>query len=297
VQDSALASVQVEVEIQPLGTDFQGQATVTSGPTPSDEPAVVEVGDLQDNTGYHWQARVQGDTAWHPYGGNPESVADVRVALPVAANHLGFSQQPTTTDAGATMAQVSVTMLDGQGNTLTGFTGNVHLDIAPNANPGGGALGGRQDANAIGGVATFSELTIVKAGSGYRLEASADGVAAVVSGSFGIIAGPGNHPKYLVQPSNTTPNQPITPPVRVAILDKYDNVATSYGYVVYCLMGNDGSPLKNARLDPSGNGRAPNAGIATFEDLKIDQVGVGYTLSCSGTGVDDGISAPFNVTP
>jgi hypothetical protein len=100
-----------------------------------------------------------------------------------------------------------------------------------------------------------------------------------------------------VQPSNTTPNRPITPPVRVAVLDVYGNVATSYGYVVYCLMGNDGSPGKNANLEPSGTGRAPNAGIATFENLKIDQVGLGYTLSCSGTHVDDGISAPFDVTP
>jgi hypothetical protein len=77
----------------------------------------------------------------------------------------------------------------------------------------------------------------------------------------------------------------------------YGNVDTSYPYVVYCLMGNDGSPGKNATLEPSGTGRAPNAGIATFENLKIDQVGQGYTISCSGTHVDDGISAPFNVTP
>ena len=89
--------------------------------------------------------------------------------------------------------------------------------------------------------------------------------------------------------------KPITPPVRVAILDKYDNVATSYGYVVYCLMGNDGSPGKNANLDPSGNGRAATAGIATFENLKIDQLGVGYTLYVAGTGVHRADSQSFDV--
>jgi len=296
VQDTAVASVQVEVEIQPVGTDFQGQPTATSGATPSDKPAVVSVGSLQDNTGYHWQARMQGDTTWHPYGGNPESVADFRVALPVAVNRLVFSQQPKTTCACATMPPVSVTMVDRQGNTLTGFTGNVHLDIAPNANPGGGALGGALDANADAGVATFSGLTITKAGSGYQLKASADNVASVVSWSFGIFAGPGDHPMYLVQPSSTTVNRPITPPMQVAILDKYNNVATSYTYVLYCLMDHDGSG-GGATLEASGNGRVPNAGIATFEALKIDKVGRGYTLSCAGTSVQPLVSDPFDVNP
>ena len=295
VQDTALTRV-VEVEVRPVGTDFQGQPNATSAATPRGEPALVQVSGLQDNTGYHWQARMEGDTAWQPYGGNPESAADLRVALPVATNHLEFTQNPTTTTAGSTMAPVKVTLKDSQGNAITTFTGNVHLDMAPNANPGGATLGGGVvDVNAVAGVAMFSNLTITKAGSGYRLEASADGIAAVVSSSFGINPGPGKYPRYLVQPSNTTPNRPITPAVQVAILDVYGNVDTSYPYVVYCLMGNDGSPGKNATLEPSGTGRAPNAGIATFENLKIDQLGVGYTLDCSGTHVDQGFSTSFNV--
>src|SRR2546426_6492935 len=91
VRDSAVATPRVEVEIRPVGTDFQGQANATSDATPRGEPAVVQVRGLQDNTGYHWQARVEGDTAWQPYGGNPESAPDVRVALPVATNHLEFT--------------------------------------------------------------------------------------------------------------------------------------------------------------------------------------------------------------
>src|SRR5207245_10439395 len=136
---------------------------------------------VQVNSGYHRQARVEGDTAWQPYGRNPESVAGLRVAFPVATNHLEFTQQPTTTTAGATMSAVKVTLKDGQGNTITSFTGNVHLGIAPNANPGGDNLA--KDANAVAGVATFSTVSLTKAGSRYRLEATADGVAAVTRGS------------------------------------------------------------------------------------------------------------------
>jgi hypothetical protein len=292
VQDTALTRV-VEVEVQPVGTDFQGQPTDRSGPTPRGGTAVIQVGGLQDNTGYHWRARVQGDTTWHPYGGNPESAPDVRVALPVALNRLMFTQPPSTTTAGETMAPVEVTLKDGQGSTITSFTGNVHLEIAPNANPGGDALA--KDVNAVSGVARFSDVMLTKAGSGYRLEATADGVTPVTSASFGVNPGAWIDPKFIVQPSNTTPNRPITPAVKVAVLDRFGNVATSYPYTLWVQIATDGSPGHNATLDVSGNGRAATAGIATFDNLKIDQLGVGYTLYVAGTGVHRADSAPFDV--
>src|SRR5882762_2010967 len=127
VRDTTVATPRVEVEIRPVGTDFQGQPNATSAATPRGDTALVQVSGLQDNTGYHWQARMEGDTAWQPYGGNAENAADLRVALPVATNHLEFTQNPTTTTAGATMTPVKVTLKDGQGNVITSFTGNVHL--------------------------------------------------------------------------------------------------------------------------------------------------------------------------
>jgi len=297
VHDTAATTLRLEVEVQPVGTAFLDQATAVSQPTPSGTPTYARVGSLADNQGYHWQARVVDDTAhsaWVAYGGNAETAPDLRVALPVATNHLEFTQQPRTTSADSTMAPVQVTLKDGQGNTITGFTGNVHLDIDPNANPGGGALGGPQDANAVAGVATFSGLTIRKEGSGYLLEASADGIAAVTSGSFGVKPGAWIDPKFIVEPSNTTPNRPITPAVKVAVMDKWGNIATSYPYVLYMQIATDGSG-QNATLDQSGNGRAATAGIATFENLKIDKLGVGYTLYVAGTGVHRADSQSFDV--
>jgi len=299
VQDTnAAATLRLEVEVQPVGTAFQDQTTAVSDPALAGKPAFVWVGGLQDNTGYHWQARVVDATAasaWVAYGGNAENAADVRVALPVATNHLDFTQPPTTTTAGATMAPVQVTLKDGQGNTITSFTGNVHLGIAPNANPGGDNLA--RDANAVAGVATFSDVRLTKAGSGYQLEATADGVAPVTSGSFGVNPGRWHYSKFLVQPSNTTPNRPITPAVQVAVLDDWGNVATSYPYILYVQIATDGSPGRNATLDQSGNGRAATAGIATFDNLKIDQLGVGYTFVVGGTEAAAATSASFDVLP
>ena len=62
-------------------------------------------------------------------------------------------------------------------------------------------------------------------------------------------------------------------------------------------IANDGSVLKNATLDPAGTERAPSAGIATFEALKIDQVGLGYTIAVSAAGPRSATSNSFNVTP
>src|SRR2546430_2011551 len=59
LRDSGLTDpVRLELEIQPVGTDFQGQATAASDPTSSGAHAYVSVGGLKNNTGYHWQARV-----------------------------------------------------------------------------------------------------------------------------------------------------------------------------------------------------------------------------------------------
>src|SRR5207245_2438681 len=60
---------------------------------------------------------------------------------PGAAAQVVFTVQPTTTTAGATIAPaVQVTAQDAQGNTATGFSGNI--TVALGANPGGGTLSG-----------------------------------------------------------------------------------------------------------------------------------------------------------
>lgn len=293
-------TLHLEVEARAVGTAFSGEATDQSGPRAGSGPMFVRVGGLEDGSAYHWRARVAngagGASAWLAYGDNPEGVADLRVALPAAANRLTFVQQPTTTTAGATtMAPVEVSVVDGQGNVVTSFSGAVSVRLL-NAN--GATLGGNpNDIPMQSGVATFSTLSMTQAGSNYRLEATTDGVTAATSASFAITAGPPDHLVFLQEPSDVALNQAITPAVRVAVHDVYSNVVTSFTDVMFMNIGNDGSLLKNATLDPAGTHRAASAGIATFEDLRIDQLGAGYTLAVSAAGTRGATSGPFNVTP
>jgi hypothetical protein len=288
----------LEVEVVRVGAAYSGQATAASDVISGAGRVHVRVGGLVDGTAYHWRARVVPETgspsSWRSYGNNSESSTDVKVGVPVTGPKLVFTRQPPTTTAGETMPPVEVTVVDGQGNTVSSFTGTVFLGISDG--PPGGALGGTPQANAVGGVATFSDLRITTAGS-YRIEARTDGASTGTSTAFGINPGPIDHLVFLNQPSNGHPNQPLTPALRVAARDVYANVVTSFTDVVYMNIENDGSPTKNAQLDVSGTHRAAAAGIATFEDLKLNQLGVGYTLQASAANTRPATTAPFDIIP
>src|SRR5207237_593251 len=87
-----------------------------------------------------------------------------QVVNPGAPDHLVFSQQPTNTVAGQAITPAVVVRIVDQFNNLTSSTANVSLTIG--TNPGSGTLNGTKTQAATGGVATFSNLSIVKAGVG-----------------------------------------------------------------------------------------------------------------------------------
>src|SRR5437879_6882157 len=61
--------------------------------------------------------------------------------IPGTATHLAFTQQPSTTGAGAVISPaVQVTALDPAGNPVPSFTGDVTVALGNNS--GGGTLGG-----------------------------------------------------------------------------------------------------------------------------------------------------------
>src|SRR5581483_11504411 len=105
-----------------------------------------------------------------------------------SATRLVFSVQPSNAAAGVAISPaVVVTAQDALGNVATGFTGSVTMSIA--TNPSGGTLGGVTTVSASGGQATFDNLTIDRAGTGYARRASAGGLTSATSSAFNISAG------------------------------------------------------------------------------------------------------------
>lgn len=281
-------------------TTFTGSVTVAIGTNPSGGTlsgtaaaaavsGVATFGDLsidRSGTGYTLTAAATGLT----------SATSTAFALaPGAASVLVFTVQPTNSVAGAAIAPaVQVTARDALGNTATGFAGSVTMSLG--TNPPGGTLSGTTTATAASGVATFSDLRIEKAGTGYSLAAATTGLAGATSAPFNITPAAATQLVFTVQPTNTQANQPITPAVQVTARDAFANVASGFTGTVTIRIGNDGSVLKNATL--SGTLDVPAAsGVGTFSDLRIDQIGLGYTLAVSATGLTGATSGPFDIVP
>ena len=187
-------SLQLEVEVQPVGQAFVDQPNYSSPVTASGKSASVAVGPLTANTGYHWQARARDNggamSGWvaFPEGpGNAETEADFRVQPPA---QLVFLVQPSNAVAGTVIVPaIQVAVVDANNQVLTAFTGNVRVSIA--TNPSGGKLSGKTTVAAVAGVATFLDLKVDKPGIGYRLQASTISPAlVVVSAPFNITAKP-----------------------------------------------------------------------------------------------------------
>jgi subtilase family serine protease len=104
------------------------------------------------------------------------------------ASKLAFVQQPTSTTAGAVInPAVTVQVLDPYGNLETGDSTD-QVTLAFGNNPGGATLGGTTTVMVMSGVATFANLTVSTAGTGYTLTAiSGTGtLAGATSNSFNI---------------------------------------------------------------------------------------------------------------
>jgi len=99
---------------------------------------------------------------------------------------------------------------------------------------------------------------------------------------------------FTVQPSNVVVGS-LLAPVVVTARDAFQNIATGFTGLVGVAIGTDGSLLNNAVLGGSTSVAAVS-GVATFDDLTINELGLGYTLVGSAAGVPTGAtSSAFSV--
>ena len=100
---------------------------------------------------------------------------------PVAAT-LAFSVQPSSTTVGHMLSPIQVEVEDATGARVANFQNAVTLALG--TNPGSAVLRGTTTVNAVSGIATFSGLSLDKAGTGYTLVASVAGLTGATSGGF-----------------------------------------------------------------------------------------------------------------
>src|SRR5262249_38371057 len=94
-------------------------------------------------------------------------------------------------------------------------------------------------------------------------------------------------------PTNTAVNAAISPPVTVNVEDAFGNLETgdNSDSVTMAIGPNPGSGTLSGT-----NPVTASAGIATFSNLSINQLGNGYMLVASSGGLAGATSAAFNIT-
>jgi invasin-like protein/Big-like domain-containing protein/calcineurin-like phosphoesterase family protein len=106
---------------------------------------------------------------------------------PSSSAALAFTAPPTDAEPQAIISPaVKLEIRDQFGNKVTSATNGVTVAIG--TNPSSGVLGGTTTVAALSGVATFSTLTIDKAGTGYTLVGSAAELTSATSSTFDIAA-------------------------------------------------------------------------------------------------------------
>lgn len=217
-------------------------------------------------------------------GAITDNASVVFTALP--ATRLEFGQQPTTEAAGATITPaVTVRAEDAIGNLDTNFSGQVTLAIA--SGPADGVLSGTTTQAASGGIATFGNLSIQRAGS-YTLRASSGTLTQATSAAFQITPGPpsGATSEITANPTSIPADGASTSTITVLLRDAFGNALTTGGatVAVSTTLGtlggvtNNGDGTYSATLTSStGAGTATISGTVNGASIS-DTATVNFTL-------------------
>lgn len=198
--------------------------------------------------------------------------------------------QPPASIAANQNFGLTVNVTDRFGNLVTNYNSDVTVVLA--ANPAGGKLGGVVTVKAAGGVATFTKLTLTKPGSGYELESTAAGITSEATDPITVTYPATNHLVTTTEPpANVGVGQSFG--LTLTAADASGNTITTYsGLVTVQIADNPGGAI----LGGTTTVNAVN-GVATFTDLKLNQLGVGYTLVATSSGLLSVTTRAFNVAP
>jgi hypothetical protein len=203
-----------------------------------------------------------------------------------AADSMNITVQPTDTVAGIVLTpSPTVLVVDASENPVEGVKVTVS-GIGPFVIEAGTVT----QTTGFDGNAIFDDLVITTAGLGYQLLFSADAVDVdnVTSDLFNITAAPVSSLTIEVQPSTTAAGAVISPAIQVKAVDAFGNNVSGLQVNVTLLSG---SGVLSGDVDVV---TTVDTGIATFDTLSIDLIGVDKVLNFS-SGSLFVVSDVFNI--
>ncbi|MEI7921870.1 MAG: LamG-like jellyroll fold domain-containing protein, partial [Planctomycetota bacterium] len=254
-----------------------GNASITITPTGPAEFAVGSVAVAATNNGVATFDQLYLDKAGsYTLTASSPGLASVTSAsflvIPAAPSKVAFVQQPVSVTAGVGMGSFSAQVTDDFGN-LTNYTGTV----TASANGTDAFVSGSTTVNGEAGLATFTGLTINKAGV-YTVTAAGTGLNSATSTSFTVQPAAAASMSVVSVPLSSRPADTLAPVV-VQLLDCFGNVSTSSAAVTI-------APITGPGQFTPESSTTVNAvnGVATFSNLVLNKAGK-YTFSLSSTGL------------
>src|SRR4051812_46243234 len=135
----------------------------------------------------------------------------------LSAIKVAFSSQPTSVTAGEKMSPIAVGALNVKNVVATGATPSVTIGLVAGAGSAGAVLAGTLIRDAVAGVATFDDLSVAKAGSGFKLVATSAGLVLATSDAFTVTPGTPTTLSVKTQPANATSGASVSPSVEVSV--------------------------------------------------------------------------------
>jgi streptogramin lyase len=205
---------------------------------------------------------------------------------PGSVYQLTVTAQPPSPITAAGTFDLAIGATDRYGNAVSTFSGTVIITLANNP---GVTLYGTLSEPAQSGVATFSGLSITKAGN-YQIQATSPGVLPATTITFTVSAAGANQLAFGQQPANTIAGTAIGP-VTVEVEDASGNVVTTDDSTVTVTLSTgtfaDGSNTQTAMA---------SNGIATFSNLIVEAAGA-YTLGATDGSLSPAKSSSFTIDP
>jgi hypothetical protein len=244
-------------------------------------------GVLSTSTGSYLPAYKTGGGWDFATGIGSVNAANLVGAWPPAAK-LAFNTQPAAGTAGSPLATIKVSVHNAAGNVVAGSTAAVTLKFG--SNPGAATLGGTLTVNAVNGVASFSNITVSKAGSGFTLVATAAGLTSATSSAFNIVsAGPTQLAFSTQPPASKSSSSGFA--IAVAVKDASGaTVSGNSASVTIALTTPNGAILSGIKTVNAVNG------VASYASVSVDKAGT-YTLTATANGLTSALSNSFTITP
>ncbi len=216
-------------------------------------------------------------------------VSSPMTVMVAAASRVVITSQPPASVTAGSGFGLQTSIEDAYGNVETGDNTDV-VSAALASGPRGATLGGTLSATVSEGVATFSGLTLTRAGAGYTLGVSTGTFSATSSALTVTPAAAAQSVITQQPPASVTVNSSFG--LQATIEDAYGNVETSSSSTVKVAISNNPA---GAKLGGTLSEKATK-GVATFSGLTLNKVGTGYTLQVTSSGLSSATSSVITVT-